>query len=248
MARIIFDTETTGLDKPFCYDIGYIVIDDKNQPITQKHFVIEQIWHNLPLFESAYYKEKRSLYVSLMRAHKATLTKYGYAMQELARDIKKYNVTAAYAYNCEFDDKVLTYNCNWYKCINPFDNIPIFDIWAYASQFITNKPEYSLFCEQNHYFTDTGNYKGSAEIVYRYITQTDFTEAHMGLQDSEIEMQILLWCINNGAQWETEYKLLKVLKRVISKPFEIKVNNKTIYKGNYVKKYIRDDKYYFTEG
>ena len=247
MARMIFDTETTGLNKPFCYDVGYRVIDDNCALIVEKHFIIEQIWHNLPLFESAYYKEKRPLYVKLMRQHKAIMSKFGWVMQEITRDIKKYHVVAAYAYNSEFDDKVIDFNCDWFKVNNPFESTPIFDIWAYASQFITNTTEYQMFCETNKYFTDTGNYKASAEIVYRYLTQDlTFDEAHMGLYDTQIETQILMHCINAGAEWEHEYKLNKVLKRSTAKPFVVKVNGETICQSHYVKKYIQDDRYYFT--
>ena len=243
-----FDTETTGLDKCFCYDVGYVIFDNDTHSIVEnKHFVIEQVWHNLPLFESAYYKEKRALYVSLMRGHKATMTKWGYVMQEMARDIKNYDITDAYAYNSDFDDKVFTYNCDWFKTINPFDNVGIHDIWGYASEFITSTSDYKEFCELHQLFTETENYKGSAEAVYRYITNTpDFSEKHMGLYDSQIEAEILFSCLDKGAKLATDYKVNKILKRPQIKPFIIKVNGNVLYKGQYIKKYTQNDKYYFT--
>ena len=207
MAHMVFDTETTGLDKPFCYDVGYIIYNDNGLELVRRHFVIEQVWHNLPLFESAYYHDKRPLYVNLMRSKKAIMDKLGYVMLAMKRDIREYNVTAAYAYNADFDDKVFTFNCDWFKCNNPLENIPIFDIWGYVSQFISNSKEYQAFCEANQYFTDTGNYKASAEVVFRYLMQdTSFEEAHMGLKDVEIEAQILHHCFGIGAEKETEYK------------------------------------------
>lgn len=245
---MVFDTETTGLEKCFCYDVGYQILDtDTADVIEAKHFVIEQVWHNLPLFESAYYKDKRPLYVQLMRAHKAAMTKWGYAMQEMIRDIKKYEVTDAYAYNSDFDDKVFTFNCDWFKTFNPFDNVAIHDIWGYASKWITYTDSYKDFCEQNQFFTDTGNYKASAEIVYRYIkNNTDFDEAHMGLYDVEIESDILFFCVAQGAQWGEDYTVNKILKREQEKPFTIKVNGKQIVSGMYLKKYVRNDTYNFT--
>lgn len=244
MNVMIMDTETTGLDKPFCYDIGYCVYDTCQRMIVErKHFVIEQIWHNLPLFESAYYAQKRPLYVQLMRQHRATMDKWGYVMREIHRDIQKYGITDAYAYNSNFDDKVITFNCDWFKCINPFDTIAIHDIWGYASQFITNTPEYQHYCEINQYFTDTGNYKGSAEIVYRYIIEDDtFEEMHMGLYDVEIETAILTHCIDNlGAQWNTDYEVKRVLERVTPKAFTIKFDKQVVFKGTYLKKVVRKD-------
>lgn len=245
---MVFDTETTGLDKCFCYDIGYQIMDTESaEIIISKHMIIEQVWHNLPLFESAYYKDKRPLYIKLMRQHKAIMTKWGYAMQEMIRDIKKYEITDAYAYNSDFDDKIFNFNCDWFKTINPFDNVAIHDIWGYASEWITWTDDYKTFCEQNQYFTDTGNYKASAEIVYRYLRQdTKFNEAHMGLYDVEIESIILFSCVNRGAQWHYDYPVNKILKREQEKPFTIKINGKEMVKGVYLKKYIRNDIYNFT--
>ena len=245
---MIMDTETTSLDKPFCYDIGYTIFDmDTMMLVKDMHYVVEQTWHNLPLFESAYYKEKRPRYVTLMRQHKASMDKWGYIMRNMYRDIKQYNITDAYAYNSDFDDKVITFNCDWFKCNNPLENVAIHDIWGYASEFITNNAAYTAFCEQHERFTDTGNYKGSAEVVYQYLTSNpDFVEEHMGLYDSQIETYILAACIELGAQWASDYKVKKVLPRVTEKPFTVKVNGKVIYEGKYVKKYARNDTYNFT--
>ena len=243
----VFDTETTSLDKPFCYDFGYVILDmDNLSVVKENHFVIEQVWHNLPLFESAYYKEKRPLYVSLMRSKKATMDKWGYVMRTLARDVKQYNITDAYAYNSDFDDKVMTFNCDWFKCNNPFETVAIHDIWGYASEIITCRPDYKEFCENNQRFTDTGNYKSSAEVVYQYITNNaDFVEDHMGLYDGKIESDILVYCINHGANWATDYKVQKILSRPKKTPFKIKINGTEVFNGEYYKKYVRNDIYSF---
>lgn len=247
MNVMIFDTETTALDKCFCYDLGYTIMSDTGAILTRKHFVIEQNWHNLPLFESAYYKDKRPQYITLMRQHKAIMTKWGYAMQEMIRDIRKYGITDAYAYNSDFDDKVFTFNCEWFKTNNPLENIAVHDIWGYASEFITNTAEYQNFCETHERFTDTGNYKGSAEVVYQYLTSDpDFIEMHMGLYDSEIESAILFACILRGAKWGTDYKVKKILPRPQAKPFTVKIDGKIVYSGQYYKKYTRGDVYSFT--
>ena len=246
---IVLDTETTSLDKPFCYDISWVIVNnEKAEIVDMKANVVEQVWHNLPLFESAYYKEKREKYITMMRRHEATMDKWGYIMRKLKQDIIKYSVTAVYAYNSDFDDKVIKYNCDWFKCNNPLETVPIYDIWGYASEFITSTAGYRKFCEDNARFTDTGNYKGSAEVVYQYITgNADFIEEHMGLFDSEIETQILLHCVNKlGAVLGTNYKVNKILNRVIDHPFTIKIDGKEMYSGTYTKKYIRKDNYSFT--
>ena len=244
---IILDTETTSLDKPFCYDCSWVIMDKETGEIIDfKANVIEQVWHNLPLFESAYYKEKRTKYIEMMRKHEAIMDKWGYVMRKLKQDIIKYSISEVYAYNSDFDDKVISYNCDWFKCNNPLENVAIYDIWGYASAYITNTKEYRNFCERFERFTDTGNYKGSAEVVYQYIIQNpEFIEEHMGLFDSEIESAILMDCILKGASWATEYKANKILTRPVLRPFTIKVDGEEVYSGEYVKKYVRADVYNF---
>ena len=245
---IVLDTETTSLDKPFCYDCSWVVMEKETGTIVDfKANIVEQVWHNLPLFESAYYKEKRSKYIGMMRKHDAVMDKWGYIMRKLKADIAKYSISEVYAYNSDFDDKVIAFNCEWFKCNNPLETIAVYDIWGYASQYITNQKEYKYFCEQYLRFTDTGNYKGSAEVVYQFITNNpEFVEEHMGLFDSEIEAEILWHCIKNyEAKWATEYKVIKILNRPVLHPFTIKVDGEEIYSGEYVKKYVRNDTYNF---
>ena len=152
---LVLDTETTGFDKPFCYDISWIIINMENgEKVDFSAFVVEQVWHNLPLFESAYYKEKRQKYIDMMRRHEAVMDKWGYIMRKFKQTLNDYNITAVYAYNSDFDDKVIAYNCDWFKCNNPIENIPVFDIWGYASEFITGEMGYKSFCEQNQRFSE----------------------------------------------------------------------------------------------
>lgn len=244
---LILDTETTDLTKCFCYDISWCILEKETGKIVDfKANVVEQIWHNLPLFESAYYKDKRQKYVTMMRRHDATMNKWGYIMQELKHDIKKYDIKGIYAYNSDFDDKVIAYNCDWFKTMNPIETLDVYDIWGYASEFITNDLIYKAFCEANIRFTDTGNYKGSAEVVYQYLTKNpDFVEEHMGLFDSEIEAYILYACIRLGAKWEEHYKVNKILSRPTKRHFAIKIDGREIYSGDYTKKYVKNDIYNF---
>lgn len=88
MNYLVLDSEAVSLDHPYCYNLGYTVISPEGETLTNRDFVITQIWDNLPLFASAYYADKRPIYVKAMRARKAEKIKWGYAMQEMKRDIK----------------------------------------------------------------------------------------------------------------------------------------------------------------
>lgn len=249
MFRMVFDTETTDINKCFCYDLGYLVFDDEDgNIIIKKHFVIEQIWHNLELFQSAYYHEKRPAYIQLMRSRKATMEKWGYVMQEMIRDVKKFGITDIYAYNASFDEKVFEYNCDWFKTQNPLDTLAIHDIWGYASEIITRTSAYKKFCDDNSRYTDSGNYSGTAESVYQFLTQDPtFVEEHMGLMDAEIECHILQKCVEKGLEYDKDYKVVKILDRVTTTPYSILVNGTVIHEGEYIKKSVYANKFRFTE-
>lgn len=215
MYVLIFDTETTSLNKPFCYNIGYCVLNTDTKEIELKEdFIIEQIWHNKPLFESAYYANKRPLYIKAMKARKARLEKIGYVTQRMYRIIKSYSIEYAFAYNSKFDEKVFNFNCEYFNIINPFDNIKIFDIRGMVHNKIAFTSEYKNFCEENKLFTETSNYSTTAESVYKFITNNvDFVEEHTALADSIIETEILLHCINKGCKYTEEYKTYSSIPR-----------------------------------
>lgn len=220
---MVFDTETTSLNKPFCYNIGYCVFDtDNNEIVLKKDFVVEQIWHNIPLFSTAYYANKRPLYIKSMRAKKSKMEKFGYITREMYRTIKLYSIESAYAYNSSFDEKVFNFNCDFFKVINPFDNVNIFDIRGMVHNKIAYNPDFQIFCETHNLFTESGNYSTTAETIYKYITnQIDFVEEHTALADSEIETEILKYCINKGCKYNTAYKTYNSIVRNTPKILEV---------------------------
>ena len=223
MKIVVFDTETTNLEKPFCYNIGYAIFDtDTQECLIAKDFVVEQVWHNKPLFESAYYAEKRPIYVSRMKARKVVMDKFGYITQEMIRDFKALAVEQAYAYNSPFDDKVFEFNCEWFKCNNPFDNIPIFDIRGYVHNKIAFTDEYKQFAEENQLFTESGNYSTTAEALFKFIDKNiDFSEEHTALADSIIEAKILFDCVRRGCEYGKEYKVYRTIPREVERELKI---------------------------
>jgi hypothetical protein len=226
MNIVIFDTETISIEKPFVYNIGYVIVDTDTFSIIHKaDWIVEQIWHNRELFSSAYFADKKEIYISAMRGKKTRMEKLGYITQTMCRLFKELDVQYAFAFNSGFDDGVFKFNCDWFKVKNPFDNIPIYDIMGFAYKFIGFTPAYQKFCEDNQLITPKGHYSLSAESVYKFVSQdTEFIEAHTALADSEIEADILKYCVEKcGADLAGNYTpKYKYIPRKVDKVLKVK--------------------------
>lgn len=229
MIICVFDTETTDLEKPFCYNIGYIIADTVSQNIlVSRDFVVEQVWHNLPLFEGAYYADKRPLYINRMRARQAIMDKFGYICAQMRRDFKTHGVEVAYAFNSTFDERVFAFNCEWYKCINPFDEVPVYDIRAYAVNTIGITTEYKTFCEEHALFTDNGNYQSTAESFFKYLFDADFVEEHTALADAVAEYEILKYLEENETDISQPQESPRYIERKVAQEWTIQKGKETI--------------------
>lgn len=197
--KLILDTETISLEKPFVYDLGYTIADADGNIIVKKSYVITQIWNNKELFATSYYADKKPLYYARLKSKYSKKVCWGNAMRYLANDIKKYGVTEIFAYNAKFDSRALNFMCAWYKVVNGLGGQKIKDIMNYIAP-ITETEEYRNFCESNGYMTShkIPQCQKKAETLYRYLTKNvDFTEEHTGLEDSLIELEILMVALGN---------------------------------------------------
>lgn len=192
--KIVLDTETISLEKPFVYDLGYVIVNDNGDIIAKKSYVISQVWNNKELFATAYYADKKPLYYARLKSGYSKKVGWGHAMRYLANDIKKYGVTEIYAYNSKFDSRALNFMCAWYKVVNGLGGIEIQDIMNFIKP-ITKSQDFINFCESNGYMTNhkTPQPQKKAETLYRYLTNNaDYEEEHTGLEDSLIELEILM--------------------------------------------------------
>lgn len=198
MNILIFDTETIGVEKCYCYNLGYRIINlDTRAILCEKDFVIKQVWENKMLFETAYYHNKKPMYVSALRGRNAKIINYGFAMREMIKDIEKFNIENAFAYNSNFDTKVFDFNCDWYKCSNALDYVRVYDIWGFTSELIASgkAQAYIDFCVANGFISEANNLKNNADTWGKFLLGLDFEEKHTALADSQIECDILLYCL-----------------------------------------------------
>ena len=99
---------------------------------------------------------------------------------------KRENFRKAY---CNFDIDKFQRTADGLGITNPLEGLPIFDIWAYAYEFIINTEDYKKWATQTEEFTATGFYISSTvESVVRYLfNDKDFEEDHTALSDVKWE-------------------------------------------------------------
>ena len=207
---LMLDTETAntiqdenGLDmsSTLFYDLGFQIADTHGRTYGEKFsFVNSDIFiHEEELMQSAYYAKKIPQYKADLASGKRTLANT-YEIRRVALDLmKKYNCRIVCAHNARFDCNSLNNTQRWttkskFRYFFPY-GVEWWDTLKMARSVMGKMPTYRKFCEENGYTTKTGKPRFTAEICYRFITKdTDFVESHTGLEDVEIETEILRYC------------------------------------------------------
>ena len=92
-----------AIAKPLIYDLGWQVIDRKGKVYKRKSFLISEIFSVPQVFNTAYYAEKRPIYIERLKKGETTLTDWETAISELMADMEY--VDSVGAYNSMFDFK-----------------------------------------------------------------------------------------------------------------------------------------------
>ena len=199
---MVVDTETISLEKKFIYDLGLIIAEwngKEYEPIEKHSLIIKQVYSNKMLFDTAYYADKRPKYVSKLKGKKSIAKHYGHTMRFVSKLIKTYNINKVFAYNSIFDKQAFKFTAKYFGCKNPLDKLQWRDIYEVAIKYIQKSKQYIDTAKEKNWITERGNVQGSAEKVYQFIKNDyNFVESHTGLEDSEIELDILNKCIELG--------------------------------------------------
>ena len=200
MNYLMLDTETTNeLECPFCYDVGFSAITDNGKVLEKHSYVVADIFLDKELMSSAYFADKIPQYWEDIKSGKRLLRKWS-TIRAIVRDVMtQYGITTVIAHNMRFDycstnttQRYLT--CSKWRYFFPYGTK--FACTLKMAREVFGKDEaYAKFCEEHEYTTAYGKPRFTAEILYRYLTNNlDFVESHTGLEDVEIEMEILLAC------------------------------------------------------
>lgn len=209
--KIMLDTETCNtlviddklvMDYVLVYDLGFSVVDKRGKVYESYSFIIKEIFFGeSDLMKSAYYAKKIPMYLEQIAKGERKVVSFYEARKTLLEVMEKYETNTVVAHNARFDLNALNVTQRWltkskYRYFFPFGT-EIWDTMKMAKDVVACTPTYKAFCERNGYMTKHKNPQPriTAEILYRFISgDNSFTESHTGLEDVDIERQILAYC------------------------------------------------------
>ena len=200
---LIIDTETCNtIEQPMPYDIGYAICDRYGNIALKRSFVVAEMFlDRKDLMQSAYFAEKIPMYWEDIKSGKRVVKSIFNIRKQLHEDMKAYNVKTVGAYNMGFDKRALNNIIRYcskslIRWFFPFGTEYIC-IWNIACQVVLNSTSYVKFCMQNGLESEKGNIITSAETCYKFLKKNiDFVESHTGLEDVEIEVEIMAKCFS----------------------------------------------------
>ena len=200
---LLVDTEFITLNKPFVYDLSYLIakkVGDKYITLKSVGNVVKQVYQNKMMFETAYYSEKRKLYVSALKGKTYKQNYLGNILRQFKKDIAEYNVSIVLGYNVGADMRSIDFTSEFLKLQSPLKNTKVIDLMPIVVNTICDTNEYKNFAKQNNLITEKGYYKMSVESVMKYINNNiEFSEKHLGKSDNENEIDLLNYAISKGA-------------------------------------------------
>ena len=95
--------KNVAITKPLIYDLGWKIVDRNGNVYNRMNFLISEIFSVPSVFDTAYYAEKRPIYLEKLKNGEIVLTDWQTAMTAFIADLDM--VEAVGAYNSMFDFK-----------------------------------------------------------------------------------------------------------------------------------------------
>ena len=203
---LVIDTETTNsIDDPFCYDIGFAVVDAYGKVYETHSYVVADVFLDQDLMASASFADKVPQYWDEIKSGKRTLRRFA-TIKSILRDVvAQYGITNVVAHNASFDNRALNttqrmLTCSKWRYFLPY-GCQWWDTLKMARQAMAECEEYHQFCKENGFVTLRGQSQFTAEVLHRFFTgDVGFIEEHTALEDVLIEKDILAYCLANGVE------------------------------------------------
>ena len=203
---LFVDTETIGslyvAESVLPFEIGVKIYDLENDTIVkEKSYLVRKFLNNKYIMYSTFSANKYPEYLEKIKNDKRyKLMSVNEIFTDLTKIIKRYNVNIMVAHNGTFDKKAIDRLSNEFGVNNPMKKIDLLDTME-ISKVITYSKDYTDYCLQHQevlnemkescFITNSGRVRTTAQAIYSYIIgDPDFKEAHTGLEDIDIEIEI----------------------------------------------------------
>lgn len=97
------EKQKIAIAKPLVYDLGYVIVDRSGNTKVSRNFLIQETFFVPSVFNTAYYKSKRPMYMEKLKNGEIEVATWEQAITTLINDLE--NVAIVCAYNATFDFK-----------------------------------------------------------------------------------------------------------------------------------------------
>jgi len=203
---MFIDTETIGTlnvkESVLPFEIGMKIYDtETDKVVKEKSYLVRKFFNNKYIMLSTFSATKYPNYFEKLENDKRYKT---YSVNDIATDIDKtiqrYGIKVMVAHNGNFDKVAIDRLFNEFGIENVVEKLDLLDTME-ISKIITFSKEYANYCilnkdiknsiNESSFITNSGRVRTTAQAIYCYLTNdSEFKEAHTGLEDIDIEIEI----------------------------------------------------------
>ncbi len=198
---MMIDTETTNsLDDPIVYDVGYRIFDLAGNVYEEASMVNADIFLDHDLMSYAFYADKIPQYWQDIWEKRRELLTWDKIKWRVFDACKRHNCRVVAAHNARFDNRSLNLTQRYittsrWRYFLPY-GVEWHDTLKMCRELFKGDEVYKAWCFERGFITKNNQPQMTAEVVYKYITGNEnFEEAHTGLEDVKIEMEIFIYCL-----------------------------------------------------
>lgn len=232
---LFIDTETIGslyvAESVLPFEIGMKVFNlDNMKVVKEKSYLVRKFFNNKYIMLSTFSATKYPSYFERLENDKRYKTmSVKDISQNLEKIINRYGIKIMVAHNGKFDQTAIARICEEFGTNNPMKKIDLLDTME-MSKVITFSKEYANYCIENKdrlnsinesaFITNSGRVRTTAQAIYSYLTNNpEFEEAHTGLEDIDIEIEIFkeslkrlgntIVSLNTSPKWSDYSKVIE---------------------------------------
>lgn len=209
---MFIDTETIGTlnvkESILPFEIGMKIYDtETDRVVKEKSYLVRKFFNNKFIMLSTFSATKYPNYFEKLENDKRYKTM---SVNDISKDIEKtisrYAIKVMVAHNGNFDKTAIDRLFNEFGTENPIEKLDLLDTME-LSKVITFSKDYANYCiehkdrlnsiKESCFITNSGRVRTTAQAIYCYISNNaEFEEAHTGLEDIDIEIEIFKHSMN----------------------------------------------------